>query len=165
MEMPGYYRRIAPGFEHSVAWLVWHMARCEDVTMNLLVARDPQVLLKDAWLVKLGIKACDTDNAMGRAEKEHFNRVVDIPSLRAYRVAVGRQTRRVVQALQPADLKMKVQPARLYSVIEQGAVVEAARGILDYWGRRDIAGLLLMPVTRHNLVHMNEAWQIKRRRG
>jgi hypothetical protein len=37
-------RRIPPGECHSVAWLIWHIARCEDVTMNLLVAGTPQVL-------------------------------------------------------------------------------------------------------------------------
>ncbi len=30
-------RRIPPGGEHSIAWLIWHIARCEDVTLNLLV--------------------------------------------------------------------------------------------------------------------------------
>jgi hypothetical protein len=47
---------------------------------------------------------------------------------------------------------------------DEGAVVEAARGLLDYWGKRNIAGLLLMPATRHNLVHLNEALQLKQRR-
>jgi hypothetical protein len=43
-------------------------------------------------------------------------------------------------------------------------VVEAAAGLLDYWGRRTIAGLLLMPATRHNIVHLNEAARIKQKR-
>lgn len=32
-----------------------------------------------------------------------------------------------------------------------------ARFVTDYWSRRTIAGLLLMPATRHNFVHLNEA--------
>ena len=47
----------------------------------------------------------------------------------------------------------------------EGAVVEEARDLIDYWGKRTIAGLLLMPATRHNLVHLNEALRLKRRRS
>ena len=40
-------RRLPAGSEHTIAWLIWHMARCEDITLNLLVAGSPQVLLRD----------------------------------------------------------------------------------------------------------------------
>jgi hypothetical protein len=78
-------------------------------------------------------------------------------------LAVGRRTREIVKQLQPAELKQKVEPSRLQQVLDEGAVVEAARGIVDYWSKRNTAGLLLMPATRHNLIHLNEALQIKRR--
>lgn len=58
---------------------------------------------------------------------------------------------------------MNVKPSRLQRVLDEGAVVEAARDLTEYWGRRDIAGLLLMPATRHNLVHLNESLKIKRK--
>jgi len=61
-------------------------------------------------------------------------------------------------------LKQKVDPIRLQQALDEGAVVEAARGIVDYWSRRTIAGLLLMPATRHSLVHLNEALRLKGRR-
>ena len=72
--------------------------------------------------------------------------------------------REIVQQLEPQALKRKVDPSHLQQVWDEGAVVEAARGIVDYWGRRNIAGLLLMPATRHNLVHLNEALRLKQRR-
>jgi hypothetical protein len=148
---------------HSVAWLVWHMARCEDITMNLLVAGSPQVLNRGHWLEQMNITARDTGNAMGEQEIAAFSRAIDIEGLRAYRVAVGRRTREIVEQLQPQDLKLKVEPSRLQQVWEEGAVAEAASGIVDYWGKRNIAGLLLMPATRHNLVHLNEALKLRRR--
>ena len=48
-------REIPPGGEHSIAWLTWHMARCEDITMNLLVAGSPQILYRDGWLKPMRI--------------------------------------------------------------------------------------------------------------
>ena len=74
---------------------------------------------------------------------------------------MGRRTREVVAQLQPGDLKQKVDPARLEQVRAEGAVVEAAWGIAEYWGKRNFAGLLLMPATRHNLVHLNEILKLK----
>jgi hypothetical protein len=52
----------------------------------------------------------------------------------------------------------------LQQVLDEGAVVQEAQGLLDYWGGLNIAGLLLMPPTRHNFVHLNEALRIKQKR-
>jgi hypothetical protein len=72
-----------------------------------------------------------------------------------------RRTREIVKGLQPEDLKIKADPARLEKVMNEGAVDEATRWLIDYWGKRNIAGLLLMPATRHNLVHLNECFRLK----
>ena len=157
-------RRIPQNCDHSVAWNIWHIARIEDVAMNLLVANSPQILHRDNWLERMKISARDTGNAMDREDMAILSAAIDIEALRAYRIAVGRRTHEIVKGLQPEDLKQKVQPSRLQQVMDEGALVEAATGIKDYWGRRNIAGLLLMPATRHSLVHLNEALNLKRRR-
>jgi hypothetical protein len=158
-------RRIPPKCEHSIVWNIWHIARIEDVAMNLLVAGSPQVMLQEDWLEKLGISALDTGNGMDQNGIAGLSAAIHIQELRDYRVAVGRRTREIVMQLQPHDLKVKVDPSRLAQVRDQGAVIEAASGLLDYWSKRDIAGLLLMPASRHNLVHLNEALQLKGRRS
>jgi len=156
-------RSIPEGYEHSAAWLVWHMARCEDLTMNLLVAGTSQILSQEGWLERIQSPVRDTGNAMDEAAVTNFSKAVDIQALRAYRLAVGLRTREIVQGLQPGDLKRKVEPARVQQVRDEGGVVAAAESILEYWSRRDVAGLLLMPATRHNLIHLTEALQLKRK--
>ena len=79
-------------------------------------------------------------------------------------MVVGRRTREIVAGLGPERLNQKVDPTRLDRVMAEGALIPAATGIRDYWSKRDIAGLLLMPATRHSLVHLNEALSLKRRR-
>ena len=96
---------------------------------------------------------------------EKVSEEIDLDALRAYRQAVGRRTREIVQTLQPADMKQRVDPARLQQVLDTSAVEEEARSITEYWGRRDIAGLLLMPPTRHCFLHLNEAQRIQRKIG
>jgi hypothetical protein len=104
---------------------------------------------------------CDTGNAMDRVGLANFSDALDMDALRNYRLAVGRRTREIVKLLQPEDLKRKVEASRLQQVIREGAVVQSARGIVDYWSKRNVAGLLLMPATRHNLIHLNEALRLK----
>jgi len=156
-------RLVPPSGEHSVAWLIWHMARCEDITMNLLVRRGPQVLHQDGWLKRTRSTVRHTGNAMDRAEITRFSNAVDVEALRAYRIAVGRRTREIVADLTPAELKRKVAAESIQKVRDEEAVLEAAKEITNYWSHRTVAGLLLMPASRHNLNHLSEALELKRR--
>jgi hypothetical protein len=157
-------RWVPPGQEHSMAWILWHIARCEDITMNLLVAGGSQVLNEEPWLQRLNIGLRHTGNAMDESQVADFSSAIDIQALRAYRLAVGRRTREIVRDLKPGDLKRKMDSDRLNRIWEEGALLKAAQEVFDYWARRNVAGLLLMPATRHNLIHLNEALEIKRRR-
>jgi uncharacterized damage-inducible protein DinB len=157
-------RRIPQNCEHSVAWCIWHIARIEDVAMNLLVTGSPQILYRENWFERMKTTFHHTGNAMDEESVAKLSATIDIEALRAYRMAVGRRTREMVQQLDAEALKQKVDPIRPQQVMDEGAVLEAARGIVDYWGRRNIAGLLLMPATRHSLVHLNEALRLKGRR-
>jgi hypothetical protein len=157
-------RRIPVNCEHSIAWNLWHIARIEDVTMNMLIAGRPQLYLDDGWKVRLEVRAIDTGNAMSEEDVVELSKNVNLEELRAYRLAVGHRTREIVNQLSVEDLKEKVEPSRLQKVMDVGAVVEEAIGLIEYWGNRNIAGMLLMPPTRHNFVHLNEALRLKQRR-
>lgn len=155
-------RRIPKNRDHSLAWCLWHMARIEDVTMNLLVGGRPQVIHSGDWVNRLKAGTEDTGNDMDTAAVVALSEELDIVTLPVYRLAVGRRTREIVSNLSGQDFKQRVDPAGIQKIIEQGAV-PAGSGLLDYWGRRTTAGLLLMPPTRHNMVHLNEAMEIKDR--
>ena len=157
------FRLMPTRQDETIAWSLWHITRIEDITMNILVAGGRQVLNTEPWLEKLQISVCDTGNAMTDGEMIAFSNQIDMQELRKYRIAVGRKTRQIIQGLQPADLKRKMAPDRLRRVFNEGAVldVEDANWLVDFWGRKNVAGILLMPVTRHLLVHLNEALRLK----
>lgn len=156
-------RRIPAAGEHSIAWIIWHIARIEDAVMNLLVAGTAQILDQGSWLERLRSPVRDTGNVMDAASIAALSARLDIQALRDYRLAVGQRTRKIVEGITPEALKQKVDPSRVEQVMKQGVLVEAAGSIARYWSRRDIAGLLLMPATRHNIVHLNAALEIKKR--
>ena len=149
--------------EHSIVWILFHIARIEDITMNLLIAGTPQLFIRDHWADRLTVNILHSANSMDGKSIATLSARVDIDALRAYRQSVGRRTREIVKKLAPEELKQKADPSRLQRVMDEGALLPEAIGILNYWSKRTIAGLLLMPPTRHNFMHLNEALRIKQR--
>jgi hypothetical protein len=157
-------RCVPPKFEHSIAWIIWHVARIEDMTMNALMAGKTQIFFQDDWFKKLNITEAHSGNVvMDDADVTTLSQAIDIQALKTYRLAVGRATREEVTALEPDEVQQKVNPARLQGLLDDGSVPPEARGLIEYWGNLTIAGLLLMPPTRHCLVHMNEALKVKKK--
>ena len=157
------FRKLPNNGKHSIAWLIWHLARIEDIAMNILVANSDQIFNQGDWYQDLNTKFRHTGNSMQPDEIILLSKKIDLDALRAYRVAVGQSTRKIFKNLSIIRLKEKVNPDRIQRIKYEGAVTEPAYGIADYWSRRNIAGLLLMPATRHNLVHLNEATRVKNR--
>jgi hypothetical protein len=158
------WRSIPEGRIHSIAWLIWHLARIEDVAMNILVADSQQIYVEENWVAHLNSPYPDTGNGMLAVQISELSLAVDISVLQAYRNAVGQRTQTISRTLTIEDCKKKVDPMRIQRVREEGAVRPDAEGLLEYWGRRTIAGLLLMPPTRHNMVHLNEVSRLKKSR-
>jgi hypothetical protein len=157
-------RCVPPKFEHSIAWLIWHIARIEDMTMNALMTGKLQIFHQDDWLTKLEIDIQHSGNVvMDDADVTALSNAINIEALKAYRLSVGRATRQTVAALHLEDLQRKVDPTRLQGLLDDGSVAPEATGLLEYWGNLTIAGLLLMPPTRHCLVHLNEALKVKKK--
>jgi len=154
-------RSIPPSAEHSIAWNLLHLARIEDITMNLLVAGTEQIFTKGHWSNKLKVNIIHSANKMDGESLAKLSSKMDITALKSYRITVGRQTRKIVQNLKREDFKQKVQPNRIQKVMDQGAVVTEAMEIIQYWSKKTIAGLLLMPPTRHCILHLNEAQRIR----
>jgi hypothetical protein len=154
-------RQIPRNSEHSVAWIIFHIARIEDITMNMLVAGTPQLFTEDNWAMKMKVAIVHSANKMDHASLATLSAQIDINALRAYRQSVGNRTRKIVRQLKLEELKQKVDALRLQKVLEEGALVPEAIEILNYWSKRTITGLLLMPPTRHNFLHLNEALRIK----
>lgn len=154
-------RCVPQNYDHSVAWIIWHLARIEDITMNLMVAGSPQVLYKETWFDRMKAPIHHSGNIMDQEAVSDLSATVELDALVAYRRAVGRRTRELVRGLQREELEQKTSPTRLGQVSDEGAVVDDASEIIDYWSKRTVAGLLLMPATRHSFLHLNEARRVK----
>ena len=152
--------RRRPHGMNSLAWLLWHMARIEDVTMNILVAGRPQVL-DDGWLARLSLSHRDVGTGMTDDEVADVSDRIDIEALRAYRTAVGVRTREIIGGLRPEDLDVAVDTPRIHDLRAAGAIGKAAGRLVDAWRGRPKGFFLTMPATGHNYLHFGEAFSIK----
>ncbi|MCL2020391.1 MAG: DinB family protein [Oscillospiraceae bacterium] len=150
------------GRKSTIAWNVWHITRIEDITTNILISEAAQVLDKH-WLKRMGITITETGNAMSDTEIMNFSNSVSLNELCEYRNAVALRTREILNGLAPQDIKKRFKPEILTRILNEGGVTSDEKSIwlLDFWGKKNVAGILLMPVTRHQIVHLNECMRIK----
>ena len=150
----------APGL-NPLAWLIWHMARIEDATMNVFVAGTSQVLEENRWSARLRLIGPALGSGMDDAEVAGVSRHVDVAALLDYRIAVGRRTRAIIQSLQPAQLDAPVEPARVSELVAAGGSGAAVEWLATGWQGKPLRYFLAMPASAHNYLHLGEAWCIR----
>ncbi len=154
---------VMPGREdETIAWVVWHIARIEDLTMGILAARGDQLFSED-WCRKINSPIKDTGNALSDEEIMAFSKQVNYQELLDYRSAVGERTREIVRGFTFEDMKRDVNEADLMKIQREGGVTSQkdSEWLLEFWGAKDVAGLLLMPPTRHVMLHLNDCCKWK----
>ena len=111
---------------NSLAWLMWHIARAEDIIVNH-GARGRAQLFDEGWAKRLGITRRDFGIGMTSAEVTELTRQIDVGALREYRDAVGRRTRDDRRGLQAAGLGRQVAADAVQRAAERGRVRRADR--------------------------------------
>jgi hypothetical protein len=163
METLRKYPVIAPDTKNSIVWHIWHITRIEDMTMNILVNNNDQVYYSGNWYKQLKVNFVHSGNGVTEDEVAELSSNIDISSLLLYRLEVGRKTRVIISSLQPGEFNRKVETKSIKILEDQCAVKKEASWLLEYWGNKSIAGLVLMPATRHNFLHLNKSIRIKQR--
>ena len=58
-------------------------------------------------------------------------------------------------------MKIKVKKEQMEKIYKCGGVLDTSTWLLDFWGKKNIYGLIMMPITRHQIVHLNDCFKIK----
>ena len=146
----------------SIAWDILHITRIEDAVANILIADSEQVF-NGEWMNKMNISTTDTGNAFTSDDVDKLNTQIDARELLKYRKAVGKKTQKILANINEADRKTKPTQRQLDRVVEEGVLTKDADSIwlLGFWGNKTITGLLTMPITRHQIVHINDCYKLK----
>lgn len=157
------YRIMPTAKDETIAWVLWHIARIEDLTMSILIA-DGEQLFDPKWKEQLNTPISDTGNALSDHEIIALSQQLNMEKLIKYRNTVGKRTREIVKSLSAEEMKRKVSAQGIERIKQAGGVTnqEDSLWLLDYWGKKDVAGLLLMPPTRHVIMHLNDCCKWKK---
>jgi hypothetical protein len=155
-------RRPTPD-HNSIAWLVWHMARCEDVAVNTVLRGVPEVLDRDGWLAKLGIASRHIGTGATPAEVTTISQTIGLDALRAYRAAVGRETRQWVSTVDFSTLNAVVSAMDARRAAERGAFGDHGAWVEEHWAARGCrrSDFLFWLAIEHNWFHAGEIWVIR----
>ena len=142
---------------NTIAWLLWHSARIEDLSVNRFLADRPQVL--EQWLGRLGVGRRDVGTGMSDAEVDELSARIDLQALRGYWNAVSDRTLELVESFRGSDLDAVVPGERVTTVVRaEGAVAPGAEWLTEFWaGGRTRAWVLAQTALLHPYGHYYEA--------
>lgn len=145
---------------NSLAWLMWHIARAEDIILNPVLAGRSQVC-DDAWRKKLGVARKDFGIGMTSAEVSDLTGQIDIGALREYRDAVGRRTREIIGGFGAQDWEGDIPQAAMERAAAEGAFGTRAEGLVKALSGRPRAAVLSGIALFHSSGHMGEAVTVR----
>lgn len=141
-----------------VAWNLVHITRIEDAVVQILIADQAQLFTSQVQR-DLGLSFTDTGNALTPGEMDG----VDLcwSAFWEYRRAVGRATQKVLGNLGSDELRRKPSSRSLERLFQEGVLVANPQSswLGDFWARKTVSGLLTMPLTRHQVVHINDCFK------
>ena len=122
---------------NSIAWIIWHMARCEDVAINRIISAGEQVLDTDNYDRRLRVQRRDIGTSMSFNEVINLSNKIDINSLREYITAVATKTQKVIRELPPELLNQIPNPAYLMKVLfEEGALNKNSEWVAEHYSNK-----------------------------
>jgi len=145
---------------NSLAWLMWHIARAEDIVVNRMLAGRTQVF-DEGWKKRLGISRPDFGIGMTSAEVSALTAQIAPGALREYRDAVGRRTRDVVGDFKAADWDGLVTAEAVQAVADEGAFGARTEALVKAFPGRPRAMVLSGIALFHSAGHMGEAVTVR----
>lgn len=109
--------RARPHGLNSIVWLLWHVARAEDIGVNRFAYDQRQVFDEGDWARRIGAGRRDLGTSMTSDEVTAFSARVDVAALRDYWRAVGERTTDIVRREGSRGWDDVVDPARISRTI------------------------------------------------
>jgi DinB family protein len=156
--------RARPNGQNSIAWLLWHVARAEDIGVNAFACDGPQVFDEGDWAKRIDSGRRDLGTSMTSDEVTAFSARVDLGALRDYWRALGDHTLANIRRDGDRGWNEPVDSARISHVIrntgDYGPLVDANRVEKFYAGMTRAWAFGHMALT-HTYHHFGEAGVVR----
>lgn len=154
----------AKGYHNkTIAYSLYHIFRIEDIVANSLIKKREQVFFKDIYNEKIKSPIITTGNELIKQEISVFSAKLNLDELYNYIEAVDVSTTQLLKELSYENLKIKMTEQDKEKLKQLKVVSQAdnAFWLIDYWGDKNIQGLIQMPLSRHWIMHIEASIRIK----
>ena len=145
---------------NSVAWLMWHTARTEDMALNSLIQGTPQILIDGDWGNKLGIDATHIGTGLGDDEVADFTKELNVEAVDEYWQETAKASYRWLKSISETDLDFvpdfEERMASSPPVIASGGSELATQ----FWKGRNTGQLFQGLVIGHGFIHVGQMQEI-----
>lgn len=154
MNADGYHNK-------TIAYSIWHIIRIEDIVAHSVIRDNEQIFFSYDYCRRINSPITTTGNELVKQQIVDFSHKLNIDELYNYTLQVKESTDEFLNKLSFPDLRGL--PTGNREKIENTSVSmdENANWLIDYWFNKDIKGLILMPFSRHWIMHTEAALRIK----
>ena len=149
---------------NSICWLVWHLARVEDVVLHAVVRGEPTVLASGGWGRRMGYDDARIGTGFTDADVETFGRAVDPKAVDDYWQAVRAATAAWLATV-PLEALDVVPDLDTRLAALPPVVPKQAEWLLAFWRGRPAGFFLRMPVIDHGFLHLGQMQELRGRLG
>ncbi|MBU3206681.1 phage head-tail adapter protein [Clostridium algidicarnis] len=148
--------------DKTIAYYLYHLTRIEDITSNTLIAAKEQIFFTKNYDKLLNCPIITTGNEISRDKLIEFSSMLDINQLKNYIGDVLTNTTNIIKDMSYEDSRTKVSDERKIELLKLHTVAadEKAFWLIDYWCNKTFVGLLLMPFSRHQMLHLDGCLRI-----
>lgn len=148
--------------DDTIGFNIYHLQRIEDITSNTLIAGREQIFFGGGYDKSLNSPIITTANELPRDTLPEFSAKLDYEQLYKYVLDVHESTNELIKGTDFAASKVKISEERKNALIALDVVStdESAFWLVDYWCKKTAAGLMLMPFSRHQLMHLDGSMRI-----
>lgn len=149
----------------TIAYSLYHVFRIEDIVANSLIKKSTQIFFEKDYQNRMHSSIITTGNELVKQEIAEFSSKLDIDELYQYITDVDTATTQLLKKLtyQDSKIKMTEQDKEMVRELKVVSEDENAIWLIDYWCKKNIQGLILMPFSRHWIMHVEASIRIEKK--
>jgi hypothetical protein len=153
------------GRGNSVAWLMWHTARTEDMAINSIIQGTPQILIEGNWAEKLGIDATHIGTGLGEEEVAEFTKELNVEAVDQYWQETANASYRWLKSISSSDLDVVPDFQERLAAVPPVIVGGSSELAIQFWKARNAGQLFQGLVIGHGFIHVGQMQEIGGRIG
>ncbi len=139
-----------------IIWLVWHMARVEDMGLSRFIWRTHQ-LYDASWRARMNLQIDHYGTSMREEEVANFVKTVEVDGVLAYQTAVGQRTKEMLEKLDVDTLDEVLSEEEVLRVVrDEGMASEDAQWVSPHYIGKTRGWMLCHMGLTHNFRHFGQ---------